>query len=100
VLLAAVRRVAGGRPYIDPGVTTHLMHAVTASDELTAREVDVVRELALGRSNKEIAASLAISEETVKTHVGHVLGKLQADNRMQALVQALKRGLITLEELE
>ncbi len=100
VLLAAVRRVAAGRPYIDPGVTTHLMHAVTASDELTAREVEVMRELARGRSNKEIAVSLAISEETIKTHVGHVLAKLQADNRTQALVQALKRGLIALEELE
>ncbi len=100
VLLAAVRRVAVGRPYIDPGVTTHLMHAVTASDELTAREVEVMRELARGRSNKEIAASLAISEETIKTHVGHVLAKLQVDNRTQALVQALKRGLIALEELE
>ena len=100
VLLAAVRRVAAGRPYIDPGVTTHLMHAVTASDELTAREVEVMRELARGRSNKEIAVSLAISEETIKTHVGHVLAKLQVDNRTQALVQALKRGLIALEELE
>jgi DNA-binding CsgD family transcriptional regulator len=76
------------------------MHAVTASDELTARELEVVRELAFGRSNKEIAACLAISEETVKTHVAHVLGKLQADNRTQALVQALKRGVIALEELE
>jgi DNA-binding NarL/FixJ family response regulator len=100
VLLAAVRRVAAGRPYIDPGVTTRLMHAVTASDELTAREVEVMRELARGRSNKEIAVSLAISEETIKTHVGHVLAKLQVDNRTQALVQALKRGLIALEELE
>lgn len=100
VLLAAVRRVAAGRPYIDPGVTTHLMHAVTASDELTAREVEVMRELARGRSNKEIAVSLAISEETIKTHVGHVLAKLQVDNRTQALVQALKRGLVALEELE
>jgi DNA-binding NarL/FixJ family response regulator len=100
VLLAAVRRVAAGRPYIDPGVTTRLMHAVTATDELTAREVEVMRELARGRSNKEIAASLAISEETIKTHVGHVLAKLQVDNRTQALVQAIKRGLIALEDLE
>lgn len=99
VLLAAVRRVAGGKPYFDPGITTQLVHAA-ASDELTAREVGVLRQLALGRSNKEIAASLAISDETVKTHVGHVLGKLQADNRTQAIVQALKRGLIGLEELE
>lgn len=100
VLLAAVRRVAAGKPYIDPGVTSHLVHAVSAPDELTVREMDVLRQLALGRSNKEIAASLAIAEETVKTHVGHVLGKLQVDNRMQALVQALKQGLVALEDLE
>ena len=60
----------------------------------------MLRQLALGRSNKDIAASLAIGEETVKTHVGHVLAKLQVESRAQAIVQALKRGLVTLEELE
>jgi two-component system, NarL family, response regulator LiaR len=100
ILLAAVRRVAGGRPYIDPGVSRQLVRAGAASNDLTARELDVLRQLALGRSNKEIAASLAIGEETVKTHVAHVLGKLQVDNRAQGIVQALKRGLVTLDELE
>ena len=64
------------------------------------REIEVVRQLALGRSNKEIADALSIGDETVKTHVGNVLSKLQAENRAQAIVQALKRGLISLEELE
>ncbi len=100
VLLAAVRRVATGKPYIDPGVGRQLVHAASDPDELTAREVDVLRQLAMGRSNKEIGASLGIGDETVKTHVGHVLAKLHVDNRAQAIVQALKRGLISLEELE
>jgi DNA-binding NarL/FixJ family response regulator len=91
--------VAAGKPYIDPGVGRQLMRAGAALGDLTQRELDVLRQLALGQSNKDIAASLAISEETVKTHVGHVLGKLQVDNRTQAIVQALKRGLVTLDEL-
>lgn len=100
ILLAAVRRVAGGKPYIDPGVGRQLVRAASDPDELTSREVDVLRQLALGRANKEIAASLGISDETVKTHVGHLLAKLQAENRAQAIVHALKRGLIALEELD
>ena len=60
----------------------------------------MLRQLALGRSNKEIATALEITEETVKSHVGHVLSKLQVENRAQATVQALKRGLVSLEELE
>jgi DNA-binding NarL/FixJ family response regulator len=70
------------------------------ADDLTPRERDVLRQLALGRSNKDIAEALFIAEETVKTHVGHVLAKLHVDNRAQATVQALKRGLIALEDLE
>lgn len=100
VLLAAVRSVAQGKPYIDPGVGRKLARISPSPDDLTARETDVLRLLVLGRSNRDIAASLAIGEETVKTHVGHALAKLQADNRAQAIVQALKRGLVTLEELE
>lgn len=100
ILLAAVRTVSRGKPYIDPGVSRQLVHAGPSPDDLTARELDVLRQLAFGQSNKEIARSLAIGEETVKTHVGRVLGKLQVENRAQAIVQALKRGLVTLEELE
>ena len=60
----------------------------------------MLRQLAHGRSNREIATLLSIGEETVKTHVGHVLAKLQVESRAQAIVQALKRGLVTLEEFE
>ena len=98
-LLAAVRAVAQGKTYIDPSAGP-LIRRGAAHDTLTPREVDVLRHLALGRSNREIAAALAVGEETVKTHVTHVLAKLQVENRAQAIVQALKRGLVSLDELE
>lgn len=101
-LVAAVRAVAKGKTYIDPSVSRALVRLKpdAASEEPTARELDVLRHLALGRSNREIAAALDIGDETVKTHVGRLLSKLQVENRAQAIVQALKRGLISLEELE
>lgn len=99
-LLAAVRAVARGRTYIDPSVARQLLQAHAPQEDLTAREREVLRQVALGRSNKEIAGALSISDETVKTHVGNVLSKLQVENRAQAIVQALKRGLMSMEELE
>ena len=98
-LLAAVRAVARGKTYIDPGVSSQILHASAAQEELTPREIEVLRQLALGRSNKEIADALSIGDETVKTHVGNVFAKLEVENRAQAVVQALKRGLVSLEEL-
>jgi len=106
-LLAAVRAVAAGRTYIDPTVSRHLVsgrlkpgneHATTG--DLTPREQDVLRHLVLGRSNREIAAELDIGDETVKTHVARVLAKLRVENRAQAIVQALKQGLVTIDELD
>lgn len=113
-LLAAVRAVAAGRTYIDPAVSRSLVASRLpgrrnpgvsgrsereAHDELTARELDVLRGVVTGRSNREIAAMLDIGDETVKTHVARVLSKLQVENRAQAIVQALKQGLVTIEEL-
>jgi two-component system, NarL family, response regulator LiaR len=98
-LLAAVRAVARGKTYIDPSVARQALGAAPR-EELTARETEVLRRLAQGLSNKEIAEALSISEETVKTHVSNVLAKLEAENRSQAIVQALKRGLVSLEDLE
>ena len=98
-LLAAVRAVAAGRTYIDPGVGVRLK-ADTTRDDLTSRELDVLRQLALGRSTREIAAALDIGDETVKTHVARLLSKLEVENRAQAIVQALKRGLVALEEVD
>jgi NarL family two-component system response regulator LiaR len=100
ILLAAVRAVARGQTYIDPSIARQLVDAAGPVDALTPREAEVLRHLALGRSNKEIASALALGEETVKTHVGNVLSKLQVENRAQAVVQALKRGLVALEDLD
>jgi NarL family two-component system response regulator LiaR len=100
VLLAAVRAVARGKTYIDPSVSRQILRATVPYEDLTPREIEVLRHLALGRSNKEIADALSIGDETVKTHVGNVFSKLQVENRAQAIVQALKRGLVSLEELE
>ena len=100
VLLAAVRAVARGKTYIDPTVSRQILYGADPREELTPRETEVLRQLALGRSNKEIADALSIGDETVKTHLGNVFSKLNVENRAQAIVQALKRGLVTLEELD
>jgi NarL family two-component system response regulator LiaR len=97
-LLAAVRAVARGKTYIDPGATAIVTPAT--ADGLTPRETDVLRHLALGRSNREIAAALDIGDETVKTHVSNLLAKLGVENRAQATVEALRRGLVSLDELD
>ena len=99
-LLAAVRAVSRGKTYIDPAIGRQILQAAGSSEVLTARETEVLRRVALGLSNKEIATALGVGEETVKTHVTHVLAKLQVENRAQAIVQALKRGLVSLEELQ
>ena len=98
-LLAAVRAVARGKTYIDPSIGRQLLDSAASDAALTSREVEVLRHVALGLSNKEIAAALAVGEETVKTHVGNVLAKLQVENRAQAIVQAIKRGLVALDDL-
>jgi DNA-binding NarL/FixJ family response regulator len=98
ILPAAIRAVVAGRTYLDPAIGRHLGRAHDA-DELTPREREVLRHLALGESNRTIAGALEVSEETVKTHVANVLSKLQAVNRAQAAVQALKRGLVSIDDL-
>lgn len=99
-LVAAVRAVAAGRTFIDPAVAGQVIEGAAIADALTPREHEVLRRLVQGGSNKDIADALCISEETVKTHVARVLAKLQVENRTQAIVQALKRGLVSLEELK
>ena len=95
-LLAAVRAVARGKTYIDPAAGQMLATSSTI-DDLTPRETEVLRQVALGLSNREIAEALDIGEETVKTHVGNVLSKLGAVNRAQATAQAITRGLVSLD---
>jgi two-component system, NarL family, response regulator LiaR len=102
VLLTAVRAAARGQSMLDPTVAGSVLRELVDTgphDPLTNRELQVLRELAAGRTNREIAESLVVSEATVKTHVGNILAKLQLAHRTQATIYALKQGIVTLEEL-
>jgi two-component system NarL family response regulator len=95
-LLRAVREVHQGRQYVDPIVASHLAER-RFHRALTSREVEVLRMVAKGLGNKEIAGALNIAEVTVKLHVSHVLEKLNVKDRTQAATVALQRGIIALE---
>jgi len=94
-LLDGIRQVHGGKKRIPPEIVAHL--AEHLSDEgLTAREVEVLRAIASGNRNRDIAEKLFISEETVKVHVKHVMEKLGASDRTEAVSIGLRRGIIQL----
>jgi DNA-binding NarL/FixJ family response regulator len=95
-LLRAIRSVAGGERYIDASVAAVLASRLDHRP-LTGRELEVLRMVAKGLGNKEIAASLKIAEITVKLHVSHVLEKLNVRDRTEAATAALQRGIISLE---
>jgi len=101
-LLAAIRTVAAGDALLSPGVTKRVIEKFAGTphapppkgfDELSTRELEVFRLIARGLSNAEIAQELFISETTVKTHVTHVLQKLDLRDRVQAIVLAYQTGL-------
>ncbi|MFD3743165.1 response regulator [Nocardia sp. NPDC058633] len=105
-LIRAVRTVAGGGAWLDPSVTGRVLTAYrtvkpvgTRGDrrlgELTAREYEVLELIGSGRVNSEIAAELGISEVTVKSHVGHIFGKLDLRDRAAAIVFAFDHGVVT-----
>ena len=98
LLLKAVRSVAQGRSFIDPSAAGSALTNPTSS-KLSSREVEVLREAALGRTNREIGERLFISEETVKSHVAHVLAKLELQNRTQLVAYAVRHRLVDMEEL-
>jgi len=94
----AIRAVAGGEAVIDPAVQRHLVDAVadgerSLPDGLTPREAEVLRMMADGLSNGEIAARLVITEATVKSHINHLFTKTRVRDRAQAVAYAFKRGL-------
>jgi DNA-binding NarL/FixJ family response regulator len=105
-LIDAIRVVAAGDALLAPSVTRrlldrfaeHLPSTVLSTpdglDQLTERELEVLRHLARGRSNAEIASDLCVGETTVKTHVGRILMKLGLRDRVQAVVLAYESGLI------
>ena len=93
--LDTIRAVHAGQKRIPPEVAVELAeHA--ADEDLTSRELDVLRLIAAGNANKEIAGQLSITEETVKSHVTNILSKLGANDRTHAVTIGLKRGLIEL----
>jgi DNA-binding NarL/FixJ family response regulator len=101
-LLAAIRIVAGGDALLSPGVTKRVIKQFARIrqsapprevDDLTERELDVFRLIARGLSNAEISRELYISDTTVKTHITHILAKLNLRDRVQAVVLAYETGL-------
>ncbi|AWD67344.1 response regulator transcription factor [Priestia megaterium] len=100
-LVTAIRKLMNGENQLHPKVTTHLLTRLTKSrekkvnfiDHLTKREKDVLKEIAKGKSNKEIGAALHITEKTVKTHVSNILSKLGVQDRTQAALYAVQHGI-------
>lgn len=97
-LLGAIRSAAAGRSALAPSVASRLVArmAAPAASALSAREIEVLELVARGRSNKEIARLLHLSEATVKTHLVHSFSKLGVEDRTEAVMAALDRGIIRL----
>jgi len=87
--------VHAGQKHVPPEVASELA-GHTGEEELTGREIDALRLIAKGNANKEIAARLFVTEETVKSHITHILGKLGANDRTHAVTIGLQRGIIEL----
>lgn len=99
-LCRAIKAAAAGQVQLSPQAAARLMREVRAPESpesLTDRETDVLRLLAEGKANKEIAFSLHIGEKTVKTHVSSILGKLGVQSRTQAALHAIRLGLVPAE---
>jgi DNA-binding NarL/FixJ family response regulator len=97
-LISTIRTVHGGRSHIPPAIAQKLAERM-GTEELTPRESDVLEQIVYGKSNKEIATELDISEATVKTHINSLLGKLGVTDRTQAATAAIQRGIVPLESL-
>ena len=104
VLLDAIRAAAHGQSLLDPEIAQailgELTHPSKRNSQLTQREQEVLHQIAQGRTNQEIAQILVVSDETVKRHVGNILTKLQLAHRTQAVIYALKNGLISLDDID
>jgi NarL family two-component system response regulator LiaR len=105
-LVQAIRQVYRGEPSLDPAVARKVLSELSAPpqkpltpDPLTARELEVLRLVAQGKSNREIAGQLVIAEETVHTHVSNILNKLHLASRTQAALYALKEGIASMEDI-
>ncbi|HSS92455.1 MAG TPA: response regulator transcription factor [Candidatus Dormibacteraeota bacterium] len=104
VVVESVRAAARGESLLDPSVAAKVLEEMRRTpgrhgvDPLSRREVEVLSELARGRSNKEIAKELSIGEETVKTHVSNILSKLHLADRTQAAIYGLQKRLVRLDD--
>jgi two-component system, NarL family, response regulator LiaR len=105
-LVQAIRQVYRGEPSLDPSVARKVLIEISTPpqkpltpDPLTAREMEILRLVAQGKSNKEIAGNLVIAEETVHTHVSNILNKLHLASRTQAALYALKEGIATVDDI-
>ena len=106
-LITAIRKVNRGEPSLHPVVAKMVLEELgqpvkqpLTPEPLTQREVDIIRLVAQGLSNRQIAEQLVIGEATVRTHVGNVLNKLHLANRVQATLYALREGLTSLDEID
>jgi len=104
-LISAIRQVYQGEPTIDPAIAWKMIRGISVEKPdqspeklLSEREIQVLRLLALGKSNQEIAEQLSLTEVTVRTHISRILAKLRLANRVQAALYALRTGLATLED--
>ncbi|MBN1934314.1 MAG: response regulator transcription factor [Anaerolineae bacterium] len=106
-LVSAIKQVFCGNSTLHPAVARKLLDQISqpeqlqeAVEALTEREIAVLRLVAQGQSNREIANALTISEATVRTHVSHILAKLELSSRTQAALYALRKGLASLDDAE
>jgi two-component system NarL family response regulator len=97
-LISTIHAVHAGKSHIPPVIAERLAERMGAQD-LTPRELDVLELIVHGKSNREIAAELEVSEATVKTHINSLLGKLGVTDRTQAATAAIQRGIVPLESL-
>jgi DNA-binding NarL/FixJ family response regulator len=105
MLLRAIRTVASGGQWVSPRVANLLVESVrnherVPSSLLTDREIDVLRAMARGFTNKKIGEELFITEQTVKNHVSSIFGKLGVETRVEAVLYALRHGLASAETVE
>jgi len=105
-LIQAIRQVYRGEPSLDPAIARKVLFELSTppqkpltADPLTARELEILRLVAQGKSNKEISGQLVIAEETVHTHVSNVLNKLHVASRTQAALYALKEGIASVNDI-
>ena len=101
-LRRAIKSAAAGQVYLSPEAAARLVREVKipgSPEALTERETTVLRLIAKGQANKQVARQLGIREQTVKTHVSNILGKLQLQSRTQAALYAVERGLVSASDL-